>query len=146
MAIVILTRGGKTQGIAILIASILLVPLTMVVSVASTGLLGAAVSEREKTQENQIMENLRTLSDAKAKWIAQTKVTDGAYTTVAGLAPYLDGKEIKPIVGETYDPRAVGHEPVATLPSNKSLGSHGKGGVITASGEAPSPPATPATF
>jgi len=146
MAIVILTRGGKTQGIAILIASILLVPLTMVVSVASTGLLGAAVSEREKTQENQIMENLRTLSDAKAKWIAQTKVTDGAYTTVAGLAPYLDGKEIKPIVDETYDPRPVGQEPTAALPANKSLASHGKGAVLTASGEAPSPPATPATY
>ena len=146
MAIVILTRGGKTQGIAILIASILLVPLTMVVSVASTALLGATVSEHEKTQENQIMENLRTLSEAKAKWIAQTKVTEGAYSTVAGLAPYLNGKEIKPIVGETYDPRPVGQEPTATLPANKSLASHGKGAVLTASGEAAFPAATPATY
>ena len=134
MAIIILTRGEKTQGIAILIASILLVPLTMVVSLASTALLGASVSEHEKTQENQIMENLRTLSDAKAKWVAQTKVTEGTYSTVAGLTPYLDGKEIKPIVGETYDPKPVGQEPTATLPATKSLASHGKGAVLTASG------------
>ena len=146
MAIVILTRGGKAQGIAILIASILLVPVTMVVSVASTGLLGFTVSEREKTQEGQIMENLRALSDAKAKWVAQTKVTDGSRTTVAGLAPYLDGKEIKPIVGETYDPRPVGQEPTATLPASKSLASHGKGAVLTASGETASPTATPETL
>ena len=146
MAIIILTRGAKTQGIAILIASVLLVPVTMVVSVASTAGLGAIVSEREKTQEGQIMENLRALSDAKAKWVAQTKVTDGARTTVAGLAPYLDGKEIKPIVGETYDPRPVGQEPTATLPANKSLASHGKGAVLTASGETASPTATPETL
>ena len=146
MAIVILTRGGKAQGIAILIASVLLVPLTMVVSVASTALLGAAVSEQEKTQEKQIMENLRALSDAKAKWVAQTKVTEGAYTTVAGLTPYLDGKEIKPVVGETYDPKPVGQEPTATLPATKSLASHGKGAVITANGETEPPTATPETL
>jgi GYF domain 2 len=63
MAIIILTRGGKTQGIAILIASILLVPMTMVVSIASTALLGASVSEREKAQEKSL--------DAQA--IAQAK-------------------------------------------------------------------------
>lgn len=124
----------KTQGVAILIASILIVPVTMVASVASIALLGASVSEHEKTQEKQIIENLRALSDAKAKWVAQTKVKGGAKVTVAGLAAYLDGREIKPIVGESYDPRPVGEEPTATLPAAKSLASHPKGAVLTASG------------
>lgn len=152
MAIIILTRGGKTQGIMILVASLLLVPLTMVVSITSTALLGVTVSEREKTQEAQIMENLRAISEAKARWIAQTKVTDGARTTLAGLAPYLDGKEIKPIVGETYDPRPVGQEPTATLPATKSLASRVKGAVLTAGDpittdeESPSPATTPETL
>lgn len=134
MAIVILTRGGKTQGIAILIASILIVPITMVASIASTALLGVTVSEHEKTQEKLIMENLHALADAKKKWIAQTKVTEGAKVTVAGLSPYLEGKEIKSIVGEIYDPRPVGEEPIATLPANKSLANHEKGAVLRASG------------
>jgi len=134
MAIVILNRGEKTQGIAILIAAILIVPVTMVASVASTALLGATVSEHEKEQEKQIIENLRDLSDAKAKWVAQTRVKEGAKVTVSGLAPYLDGKEINSIVGEIYDPRPVGEEPIATLPSTKSLASHKKGAVLTASG------------
>ncbi len=134
MAILILTRGEKTQGIAILIASILIVPLTMVASIASTALLGASVSEHEKPQEKQIIENLRALSDAKAKWVAQTKVKEGAKVTVAGLSAYLEGREIKSIVGEIYDPRPVGEEPTATLPATKSLASHPKGAVLTASG------------
>lgn len=133
MAIIILTRGEKNQGIAILIASILIVPLTLVGSVASTALLGASVSEHEKTQEKQIMENLRALSEAKARWVAQTRVKEGAKVTVAGLSAYLDGREIKSIVGEIYDPRPVGEEPTATLPETKSLGSHKKGAVLTAS-------------
>jgi hypothetical protein len=146
MAIVILTRGGKTQGIAILIASILVVPVTMVTSIATTALLGVSVSEHEKAQENQIMENLRALSDAKAKWVAQTKVKDGAKVTVAGLSAYLDGKEIKSIVGEIYDPRPVGEEPTATLPETKSLGSHQKGAVLTARESSPAlDPATSET-
>ena len=161
LAIVILTRGGKTQGILILVTSVVVLPVfILVASLASTLILGAAVSEREKTQEKQIIENLRTLSEAKAKWVAQTRVTDGAKVTVAGLTAYLDGKEVKSIVGETYDPRPVGQEPTATLPATKSLASHKKGAVLTASGsslatdtssssdletedEAPSPAASP---
>jgi hypothetical protein len=139
MAIIILTRGGKTQGVAILIASVLIVPITMVASIASTALLGVSVNEHEKTQERQIMENLRALSEAKAKWIAQTNVKDGAKVTVAGLTAYLDGREIKSIVGETYDPRPVGEEPIATLPATKSLAGHAKGAVLTAGGSSLAP-------
>ena len=134
LAIVILTRGGKAQGIFILITSVVLLPVFIVVApLASTLILGATVSEREKAQEKLIMENLRTLSEAKAKWVAQTKVTEGAKVTVAGLTVYLDGKEVKSIVGEIYDPMPVGEEPTATLPATKSLGSHKKGAVIPAS-------------
>jgi GYF domain 2 len=161
LGIVILTRGGKTQGILILVTSVVVLPVfILVASLTSTLILGAAVSEREKTQEKQIMENLRALSDAKAKWVKQTKVPDGTKVTVAGLTAYLGGREIKAIVGEVYDPRPVGREPTATLPATKSLASHEKGAVLTASGssltietssasdletddEPPSPTATP---
>lgn len=134
MAIVILTRGGKTQGIALIIASIFIVPLALVAPVVSVAVLGSSINEREKGQEKLIVENLRALSDAKAKWVAQTKVTDGTKVTVAGLTLYLDGKEVKSIVGETYDPKPIGQEPTATLPPTKSLASHKKGAVLTASG------------
>jgi len=138
LGIVILTRGGKTQGILILVTSVVVLPVfILVASLSSTLILGAAVSEREKTQEKQIMENLRALSDAKAKWVRQTKVPDGTKVTVAGLTAYLDGREIKVIVGEVYDPRPVGQEPIATLPTTKSLASHEKGAVLTASGSSP---------
>lgn len=132
MAIVILNRGGKTQGVLLLIASIMIVPVALVAPIITTAALGGAVSSEEHKQEAQIMENLRTLAQAKARWVAQTKVKEGAYTTVAGLAAYLDGKEIKSVVGETYDPKPIGQEPIATLPATKSLAGHGKGAVLTA--------------
>lgn len=162
LAIVILTRGRKTQGILLLVASVAVLPVfILVASLTSTLILGAAVSEREKMQEKQIVANLYALSEAKEKWIAQTRVTDGAQVTVAGLALYLDGREIKSIVGETYDPKPVGQEPTATLPATKSLASHQRGEAFTADGssieaeasppsvdletddEAPSPSASP---
>ena len=137
MATVILSRGGKTQGVLLLIASILIVPLALVAPIVTTAALGGVVSTEEHKQEAQIMENLRALAWAKAGWVAQTKVKEGAYTTVAGLAAYLDGREIKPVVGETYDPRPVGQEPTATLPATKSLAGHGKGAVLTAGDSTP---------
>lgn len=151
MAIVILTRGGQVQGTLLIIASVLIVPWALLAPIISIAALGGVVSKEERKQEAQIMENLRALEAAKARWVAQTKVTDGAYTTVAGLAAYLDGKEIKPVVGETYDPKPIGQKPVATLPATKSLAGYGKGGVLTTDDsppvtgdEAPSP--TPATL
>jgi hypothetical protein len=139
MAIVILDRGGRTQGILLLIASILIVPLALVAPIISTAALGGVVSREEQTQVAQIMENLRAIEEAKARWVAQTKVTDGAYSTVAGLAPYLEGKEINSVVGETYDPKPVGQKPRAKLPATKSLAGHGKGAMLTADGETFSP-------
>ena len=146
MAIVILTRGGQVQGTLLIIASVLIVPWALLAPVITIAALGGAVSKEEHKQEAQIMENLRAISEAKARWVAQTKVTDGARTTVAGLAAYLDGKEIKPIVGETYDPRPVGQEPTATLPATKSLAGREKGAVLTAGEETPSPATTPETL
>jgi hypothetical protein len=132
MAIVIATRGGQVQGTLLIIASVLIIPWALFAPIITTAALGGVVSKEEQKQEAQIMENLRALDAAKARWVAQTKVTDGAYTTVAGLTAYLDGKEIKPIVGETYDPKPIGQKPTATLPANKSLAGHGKGAVIIA--------------
>jgi hypothetical protein len=150
MAIVILTRGGQVQGTLLIIASVLIVPWALLAPIITTAALGGSVSKEEHRQEALIMENLRTLSQAKVRWVAQTKVTDGAYTTVAGLAAYLDGKEIKSVIGETYDPRPVGEEPTAMLPATKSLASHAKGAVLTADDatammdkETPSPAVTP---
>lgn len=149
MAIVILTRGGQVQGTILIIASVLIVPWALLAPIITTAALGG-FSKEEQKQEAQIMENLSALEEAKARWVAQTKVTDGAYTTVAGLAAYLDGKEIKPVVGETYDPKPIGQKPTATLPATKSLAGHGKGGVLTApdwtpdkSDETSSPAGTP---
>ncbi len=143
MAIVILTRGGQVQGTLLIIASVLIVPWALLAPIITTAALGESVSKEERKQEAQIMENLRAISEAKARWVAQTKVTDGARTTVTGLNAYLDGKEIKPVVGETYDPRPVGQEPTATLPATKSLASRGKGAVLTAGEETAAPTATP---
>ena len=153
MGIVIVNRGAKTQGVLLIFASVLIVPLALITPVISTAVLGGVVSEKEHKQEAQIMENLRLLTKAKERWVAQTKVPEGSKTTVAGLAAYLDGKQIKPVVGEVYDPRPIGQPPIATLPATKSLADHGKGGVITADdappnpdGESPAPNGTPETL
>jgi len=138
MGIVVLNRGGKNPGIVLIVASILIVPLVLVAPVITTLALGGAVSKEEHRQEAQIMNNLRRLAQAKDRWVAQTKVSEGAYTTVAGLTAYMDGKVIKPVVGEVYDPKPVGQRPTATLPEGKSLGDHGRGGVLTADDSAPS--------
>ena len=138
MGIVTLNRGGKTPGILLIAASILIVPLALVAPVITTAALGGAVSKEEQKQEARIMNNLRRLAEAKDKWVAQTKVSEGAYTTVAGLKAYLDGKVITSVVGEVYDPKPVGQRPTATLPETKSLADHGRGGVLTADDSPPS--------
>jgi GYF domain 2 len=138
MGIVTLNRGGKTPGILLIVASILIVPLVLVAPVITTLALGGAVSKEEHKQEAQIMNNLRRLAQAKDRWVAQTKVPEGSYTTVAGLKAYLDGKVITSVVGEIYDPKPVGQRPTATLPATKSLAGHGQGGILTADDAPPS--------
>jgi hypothetical protein len=137
MGILVLNRGGKNPGILLIVASILIVPLVLVAPVITTLALGGAVSKEEQQQETRIMNNLRRLAQAKDRWVAQTTVSEGAYTTVAGLKAYLDGKVITSVVGETYDPKPVGQRPTATLPSTKSLAGYGSGGVLTADDSPP---------
>ena len=153
MGIVVLNRGGKSAGIALIVASVLIVPLALVAPVISTAVLGSVVSKEEHKQEARIMNNLRALAQAKERWVAQTKVSEGANTTVAGLSAYLDGRAITPVVGEVYDPKPVGERPTATLPASKSLAGHAKGAVLTADDAPPgaddqaaSPAMTPVNY
>lgn len=138
MGILVLNRGGKTPGILLIVASVLIVPLALVAPIITTAALDGAFSTEERKQETRIMNNLRRLAQAKDRWVAQTKVSEGAYTTVAGLAAYLDGKVINSVVGEVYDPKPVGQRPTATLPATKSLARHERGGVLTADDAPPS--------
>lgn len=130
LAVIILTRGGTAQGIFLLITSLFFVPAFIFIAPFVSTVI--SVGTYEKAQEKQIMGNLAKLSEAKAKWVAQTKATDGATVTISALLPYLDGKDLKSVMGETYDPMPVGEEPTATLPATKSLGTHAKGAVLTA--------------
>jgi hypothetical protein len=132
-AIIILTRGGKAQGIFLIIASVILMPCFLLIApVVSTVLLGASVSAQEQAQEKQIVANLDKIAAAKSQWAEKSGGGDGTAVTMAELTQYLDGKEIKTVVGEVYDPKPVGEAPAAKLPENKSLASHKAGAEITA--------------
>ena len=133
-AIVILTRGGKAQGIFLMIAAIVLMPCFLLVApVISTLVLGASISAKETAQETQIIANLKKIDTAKAQWEMETGASTGAAVTMTDLSKYLGGSDIKPIVGETYEPHAVGESATAKLPANKSLGGHKAGEEITSS-------------
>jgi uncharacterized protein DUF4339 len=129
LGIVVMTRGGTGQGIALIIASIMLVPVALVAPILSTALLGTS---EDRKKETQIMENLRTIDSAKGQWVVKTNAADAAPVTMGNLTIYLNGKEITPAVGEQYDPMPVGQAPTATLPSTKSLGNFKAGEVLTA--------------
>lgn len=131
MGIIVLTRGGTGQGISLILGAVLLVPLSFLAQFASLALFGNALSEDRK-YETQIVENLRTIDTAKGQWVTQTKAAEGASVTMANLTSPLSGKEIKPAVGEQYDPMPVGQAPTATLPATKSLGNFKGGDVLTA--------------
>ena len=142
-AIVIITRGGKAQGIFLLIASIVLMPCFLLVApIVSTLVLGASLSAQEQAQEKQIVANLNKIEAAKAQWAEKSSEAPGAAVTMAELKTYLDGKEIKAIVGETYDPKPVGQSASAKLPANKSLAGHKAGEEITAESAAAKPAAS----
>lgn len=131
-AIVILTRGGKAQGILLILASIIFMPCFLLVApLVSTLLLGAKISAQETAQEHQIVDNLGKIDTAKQMWATETGASTGAAVMMTQLTKYLGGSDIKPIVGETYDPHAVGEPATAKLPANKSLASHKAGEEIT---------------
>jgi hypothetical protein len=128
LGIIIMTRGRTGQGILIILAAIVVVPIALVAPVISTALLGGA----DRAKETVIMENLRSIDLAKTQFTVDKNPTTGTPVTMASLTSYFGGKEIKPVVGETYDPMPVGQAPTATLPANKTLGSFSGGDVLTA--------------
>jgi hypothetical protein len=127
LGIIIMTRGRTGQGILIILAAIVVVPIALIAPVISTALLGGG----DRAKETVIMENLRSIDLAKTQFTVDKNPTTGTPVTMASLTSYLGGKEIKPVVGETYDPMPVGQAPTATLPANKTLGSFSGGDVLT---------------
>src|SRR5256714_1949822 len=128
LGIIMLSRGGTGSGILAILGGILIVPLCFLAQFLSLMLFGGTIERREQTQ---IKDNLLLIDSAKIKWVAEMKATDGAPVTMASLKSQLGGKEVKPTVGETYDPMPVGQPPTATLPANKTLGSFSGGDVLT---------------
>lgn len=144
-AIVILTRGGTGQGIFLILLAILLVPWSFLAPTVSTLVLGASISAQETGQESQIIANLNKIDAAKTQWATETSASAGTAVTMTELNKYLNGQEIKAIVGESYDPKPVGEAPAAKLPATKSLASHKAGEEITASStKAPASSTAPA--
>jgi hypothetical protein len=129
LGIVMMTRGGTGGGIMAILGGILIVPLCFLAQFLSLMVFGGTVERKEQTQ---IRENLLLIDSAKTKWVAETKAADGTPVTMASLKSQLGGKEVKPEIGETYDPMPVGQPPTATLPANKTLGSFAGGDVLTA--------------
>lgn len=129
LGIVMLTRGSTGSGILAILGGILIVPLCFLAQFLSLMVFGGTVERKEQTQ---IRENLLLIDSAKTKWIAESKAAVGTPVTMASLQSQLGGKEVKPAIGETYDPRPVGLVPTATLPANKTLGSFSGGDVLTA--------------
>ena len=128
LGIIMLSRGGTGSGILAILGGILIVPLCLLAQFLSLMLFGGTIERRE---QSQIKDNLLLIDSAKTKWVAETKATDGTPVTMASLKSQLGGKEVKPTVGETYDPMPVGQPPTATLPANKTLGSFSGGDVLT---------------
>jgi cytoskeletal protein RodZ len=143
-AIVILTRGGKAQGILLILASVIFMPAFLLIApFVSTILLGASINAQEQAQEKQIIGNLDRIDTAKKTWASETSAAAGTAVTMTELTKYLGGQEIKPVVGESYNPHPVGEAPVAKLPATKSLASHKAGEEITATASSPISAASP---
>ncbi len=135
MGIIVVKRGGKAQGISLIIAAILIVPFSFLAQFVSLAVYGTSAMKEQEWQETQMLENLRTIDRAKGAWVAETEATKTAPVTLANLTSYLGGKEIIPVVGERYDPRPVGTDPTATLPEGKHLWDYPTGGAAyTAAG------------
>jgi hypothetical protein len=130
MGIIILTRGGTMQGILIILAGVLIVPLSLFGQFASLAVFGGAV---DRQQQTQVLGNLRAIESAKSQYVAQTNAALGAPVTMANLTSYLTGREIKPVVGEQYDPKPVGLVPIAKIPEGKTLGKFKAGDSVSAS-------------
>jgi hypothetical protein len=124
MGVFVRARGGTAQGISLIVAAILIVPLSFCAQFVSLAVYGFSDMKEEQRQEIHMLENLRAIDRAKGQWVAQTNAKKAAPVTMANLTSYLDGKEVKPVVGERYDPRPVGQAPTAKLPEGKHLWSY----------------------
>jgi hypothetical protein len=129
MGIIVITRGGTGQGILIILAGVLIVPLSLLGQFASLAVFGGTI---DRQQQTQVLGNLRAIENAKGQYVAATKAAVGAPVTMANLTSYLTGREIKPAVEEQYDPKPVGLVPVATIPAGKTLGKFKAGDEVTA--------------
>ena len=108
----------------------------IMIVVAIIGLLAAIaipnfVKARENAQLNSIFNNLRILEGAKDQWALEQKKGTGEAVTLDDVAEYLRGSTVKPVVGETYNPVAIGTNSTATLPAGIKLGTYTGGAVIT---------------
>ncbi|MFN2624074.1 MAG: GYF domain-containing protein [Chthoniobacterales bacterium] len=128
LGIVMMTRGGTGSGILAIIGGVLIVPLCLLAQFLSLMVFGGTVERKELSD---IKGNLILIDSAKTKWATETKATDGTPVTMASLKSQLGGKEVKPVVDETYDPMPVGQPPTATLPANKTLSTFSGGDVMT---------------
>src|SRR2546423_468753 len=128
LGIVMMTRGGTGSGVLAILGGILIVPLCFLAQFLSLMVFGGTVERKEL---GNIKSNLILIDSAKTKWVADTKATDGTPVTMSNLKSQLGGKEVKPVVDETYDPMPVGQPPTATLPANKTLGTFGGGDAMT---------------
>jgi hypothetical protein len=128
LGIIMLTRSGTGSGILAILGGILIVPLCFLAQFLSLMVFGGTVERKELSD---VKSNLILIDSAKTRWAAETKATDGTPVTMANLKSQLGGKEVKPVVDETYDPMPVGQPPTATLPANKTLGTFGGGDVMT---------------
>ena len=129
MGIIILTRGKTGQGILIILAGLLIVPLTFLGQFVSLAIFGGTV---DRQQQTQVLGNLRAIESAKSQYVAATNAAVGAPVTMANLNSYLTGREIKPAVDEQYNPKPVGLVPVAIIPAGKTLGKYKAGDEVTA--------------
>jgi len=128
LGIIMLTRGGTGSGVLAILGGLLIVPLCSLAQFLSLMVFGGTVERKELSD---VKSNLVLIDSAKTKWAAETKATDGTPVTMANLKSQLGGKEVKPVMDETYDPMPVGQPPTATLPANKTLGTFGGGDVMT---------------
>jgi prepilin-type N-terminal cleavage/methylation domain-containing protein len=119
------------------VAGFTLVEIMIVVAII--GLLAAFaipsfVKARGVAQLNSIYNNLRVIESAKDQWALENK--HGAGDTITwladdtGIAPYLKGGTVTPLVSETYVLNVIGSNATAT--ANVNLGTFNAGIPISA--------------
>src|SRR2546426_11964053 len=97
--------------------------------VAIIGLLAAIaipnfVKARENAQLNSIFNNLRIIEGAKDQWALENKKGTGQAVTLGDISDYVKGGTAKSVVGETYNPIAIGTNTTAALPATIKLGTY----------------------